>query len=306
LRAVAVSERVIWVDGELVPWDRATVHVLAQSVQRGHLAFDLLPCVWLPSGPVGLGVREHAERFLRSVELAALRVKLDRAGVIEAIAATAGANPGATLIKISAYSAAVSNDLLPAEPFASVAVAAYSPEDLGGSSGPARPARLHVGPTIKTPPEVLSPHAKLAGSYTYAAIAKAQAMAEGFDDVLLLDREGMVAEGPTQSFFWVFGDQLGTAPEDRVLASITRRVVLEIAADEGVEVSFAPLPFERLLQADETFLASTTVGIRPVSQVAQRRFDPAPGLITARFMLRMQRLMRGEDPKLSQRWLENL
>jgi branched-subunit amino acid aminotransferase/4-amino-4-deoxychorismate lyase len=131
-------------------------------------------------------------------------------------------------------------------------------------------------------------------------------VAEGFDDVLLLSGDGSVAEGPTQSFFWVFEDALGTAPDDRVLASVTRLVVLDLARDEGIEVSFAPLPYERLQRADEVFLASTTVGIRPVSQVSARRFDPAPGLITARLMGRFQRLVRGEDRELSPRWLEKL
>jgi branched-chain amino acid aminotransferase len=300
-------DRQVWIDGKLVPWADATLHVFAQSTQRGYLAFDVLSCHWLPGGPQIFGLREHAQRFLQSAELAGMRLRLDLDGVIAAIGQAVRANRGASWIKITCYYGAVSADLLPVEEHATVAVAAYSPEDVGASTAPPPPIRLQIAKIVKLPAEALSPQAKLAGSYTYAAIAKARARADGFDDVLLLDRGGAIAEGPVQSFFWVDGVDLCTAPLDVVLAGVTRRAVIELARDEGIEIREARAPADRLAHAEEAFITGTTTGIRAVARVGDWRLpEPVPGPITARLGDRLRRMLAGEDAKFSPRWLQGV
>jgi branched-chain amino acid aminotransferase len=304
---MALAERKIWVDGALLPFERATVHLHSLSAQRGYMAFDVLSCHWLPAGPAVLGLRAHARRFLRSAELAAMRVALDLDGVCAAIGAAVRANPGAAIVKINAYYPEVSSELAPLAPQASVAVAAFAPADLPASLPTGRSLRLQLSKTRKQPADVLSPQAKLAGSYTYSAIAHAQARAEGFDDVLLLDQAGCLAELPTRSFFWSDGAALCTAPLDGVLEGVTRQLVIELARDEGVPVREERLPGERIGELREALVTGTTTGVRAVERIGESSLPPpVPGPLAQRLRARFERLASGQDAAFAARWLEHV
>ncbi len=303
---MSVSQRTIWLDGRLVPWDEANVHVLSQSLQRGSLVFDVLPCYSTSRGPVILGFREHSERFCRSAELGGMDLGLDLEAVQGAISETVRANPGSDLVKISAMHAGVSLDVLPRERRPSVSVAAFAITELAaGFELPLEPARLQLAAGVKTSPRTLSPQIKVAAGYTAAALAKGRATHEGFDDILFLDELGNVAESSTQSFLLVQGGEVWVPPLDYVLSGVTRRVVLDLAEDEKIPVRVAPIPSSALAEAEEAFLAGTTTNIRAVECVDTREFPaPLPGPVTGRLRERFERLIKGEDPVFSPRWLQ--
>ncbi len=297
----------IWVDGRLVPWADATLHVLSQSAQRGSLVFDVMSCHWLASGPAVFGLRPHVLRFQNSARLSGMELGQDLDGLLRGVSEAVHANPGCEMVKMSGYYPSFSFDVLPRDARATVAIAAFSLGAVGAArpaDGPP-PARLHIAEPRKMPAWVMSPQAKLAAGYLYTAVAKAEARRAGFDDVLLLDEHGDVAESSTQSFFLVERDTLHTAPLDTVLASVTRRAVLEIAAELGMAArESAPLPRALLERADEAFLCGTSVNVWPVELVDERRFERAPGPVTAALRGALARLLRGDDPKLGPRWLE--
>ena len=251
------SGRQIWVDGELVPWESATVHVLSQSLQRGTLVFDVMAAYSRPGGIAVFGLREHVERLVRSAELSGMRLAFDLDALLAGVAETARANPGCGVIKISAYNPGIALDVLPVDATGSVAIAAFAAEDIGSQRFPSspRPARLQVADPIKLPPSVLTPQVKIAAGYTAAAIAKRRAREAGFDDILFLDERGRVAESSTQSFFLVEQGALRTAPLEFVLAGITRRCVIEIAEAEGIGCKEEPIERDALETADEAFVA---------------------------------------------------
>jgi len=309
MSAEGTGERRIWVDGTLVPWEQATLHVLSQSAQRASLVFDVMHCYWGPEGPVILGLHEHSQRFLNSASVSAMRLGLELEGLLAAIGETVRANPGAQIVKLSAYYPGVSLDVLPADPTASIAIAAFAIKDIlsGVKLGTPGPARLQVADPRKMPPWVLSPQAKLAAGYLYTSIAKQRARAEGFDDVLLLDERGDVAEASTQSFFLVEDGTLYTAPLDYVLAGITRRLVLELAEDEGIAAKEGPVAAERLRTAPELFMAGTTTNIWPVGRIDDHELPaPVPGPITQRLMARFAGVIALEDPLFSPRWMQKV
>lgn len=299
-------ERKIWLNGELVPWETATVHVLSQSVQRGSLVFDVMSCHWLPAGPAIFGLREHAERFVNSTRLSGMQLTRNVEGVLAAIAQTVRANPGSEIVKLSAYYPGVALDVLPRDAAPTLAIAAFAIADLqpGWTPGAIRPAKLQIADPRKLPPWVMSPQAKLAAGYLYSSVAKAAARRAGFDDILLLDERGNVAESSTQSFFLVEGGALYTAPLEYVLAGVTRRAVIELARDEGLAVKEEPIPREALERADEAFLAGTTTNVWAVARIDERTFpDPLPGPVTGQLGQRIARLLAGEDP-LSAAWMQ--
>lgn len=305
-----LARRKIWIDGELVPWERATVHVLSQSLQRGSLVFDVMSVHSLAGEPAVFGLRAHARRFQNSARLSGMTLPRDLDGIVAGIGETVRGNPGAEVVKVSAYYPGVSLDVLPRDRTATLAIAALAPSDVHpGVVEPAarRPAELQIADARKLPPWTMSPQAKLAAGYLYTAVAKAAARDAGFDDVLLLDERGNVAESSTQSFFLVEQGVLSTAPLDYVLAGITRRALLELARDEGMTVKEEPIPRDDLERASEAFLAGTTVNVWPVGRVDDVRLPaPVPGPTTARLAARLQRLLAGEDPVFSPRWMQKV
>jgi branched-chain amino acid aminotransferase len=305
-----IEARRIWVDGTLVPWREATIHVLSQSAARGSLVFDVMPCYAWPDGPAIFGMREHTERFIRSAGLSGMTLRLGLEDLLAAIGETVRANPGTQIVKINAYHPGVSLDVLPVDTEASVAIAAFALADLIPGLekvGDMPPARLQVTDVRKMPTWVISPQAKLAAGYLYTAVAKQIARKEGFDDVLLLDERGDVAESSTQSFFLVEGGTLYTASVDTVLGGITRRAVLELAQDEGIPAVEGHVAAARLDSADEAFMAGTTTNIWPVSQISSRELPaPVPGAITDTLRNRINRVIAGEDARFSPRWMQKV
>lgn len=306
---MAIEAREIWLDGELVAWAEATVHVLSQSIQRGSLVFDVMPVYETDAGIAILGLREHAERFLNSARLNQMELGINLDELIEGISATVHANPGCELVKLSAYHRDVALDLLPLDARASVAIAALSLADVYPDSRFVKPptARLQVARIRKMPSSVLSPQVKIAAGYTAAAVAKGQARTDGFHDILLLDESGDLAESSTQSFFVVCQKVLLTAPLDIVLAGITRRVVIDLARDEGFEVKVEALPRRLIEAADEAFLTGTTTNIWPIERIDETCLPkPVPGPVSKRLMARFERLLAGEDLRFSPKWLQKI
>jgi branched-chain amino acid aminotransferase len=307
---VEISERRIWLDGELVPWERANVHVLSQSVQRGSLVFDVMSVHWLADGAAIFGLRAHARRFINSAQLSGMTLPLGLDGVLTAIGETLRANPGAEVVKISAYYPGISLDVLPRESVATIAIAAFAVGDLypGARSGtPQKPAELRIADPRKMPSWVMSPQAKLAAGYLYTAVAKAEARKKGYDDILLLDENGDIAESSTQSFCIVDGGAVYTAPVDTVLRGITRKVVLELARDEGIIAHETRLPRAQLARAEEAFVCGTTIHVWAVSRIDEIKFaQPVPGPVTTRLAERLAKLLEGRDPVFSPKYMQKV
>ena len=284
----------------------ATVSVLAQSLQRGTLVFDMFAVIDLPSGPHGLGAHEHTTRFLESAALMDLPVGYGADELLAVAGDLVRSNPGVDTVRMCAYWGEPSVDLVPVGDRPSVSVIAHAWSEIHPRGhGSDEPARLTVSGLRKVPPDIVPVQAKVAASYAHAAVGKARARAAGFDDVLLLDPTGEgLAESGTLSFFLVQDEVVRTAPLDIVLDGVTRRVLLDLAADDGVPVQVGPLPRRLVDDCDEAFLTSTGRGVWPVGAIDDRTL-PAPGPVSARLGRRFHDVLRGRDP-LAARWLQHL
>ena len=303
-------DRRIWVDGELVPWQAATVHVLSHSLQRGSLVFDYMSVHDTPRGAAVFRLGEHVERFLRSVELVGLPLALRGAEIEDAVVATVRANPGCRAVKTSAYLAAVEVDVVPMDPHVTVAIAAYDPfADIIERS----PGQLHASPTLSIwiekekhnrRKDILPPQAKVAANYTSPMAAKWAARKAGYDEILLVDEDGFIAEGPTTNVFIVDAEGgLRTPPEDTVLLGVTRRSIIEIAKHDGIPVRETTLRPEELMGAAEVFLTGTTAGVWPVWAVDGRKIgNGESGPVSLRLRGRLDEITSGSDPAFAH-WL---
>ena len=306
----APPNRRIWIDGELVPWEKATVHVLSHSLQRGSLIFDYMSVHETPRGPAVFRMGDHVKRLLRSAELIGLPLARSAEEIGAAIVETVRANPGSSAVKVSAYLPAIEIDVVPADPRMSVAIAAYDPgADIAarspGTSSYRRELRVHLEKVKrKTRDEILPPQAKVAANYTSPMTAKWLARREGYDEILLIDQEGFLAEGPTTNVFLIDGDgRLRTPALGPILEGITRASVLAIAKHDGRPVAEERIRPEALFEAAEVFLTGTTAGVWPVVQVdgeAVGRGQAGP--ISLELRRRFNEVTEGQDPAFAH-WL---
>jgi len=302
-------DRQIWLDGALVPWTDATVHVLSHSLQRGSLIFDYTSVHETPRGPAIFRLDEHLARFLRSVSIVGLPIRYGFEDLRAASLAAARANPGANALKICAYLPSVEVDVVPMDEHVSVAIAVYH----GARDVVLRkPAPRPLAATLKLKIERvrrrieahLPTHAKASANYLGPMMAKWAARREGFDEVVLLDEHGLLAEAPTANVFLV-DDQgaLRTPTLDAVLAGVTRMSVVELARHEGLAVHEGSLAPEALYEAAEVFLASSSVGVWPVESVDGRPVrGGAPGPVSKRLQDRLLAIFEGRDPDF-EHWL---
>ena len=303
-------DRRIWVDGRLVPWEQATVHLLSHSLQRGSLVFDYLSVHETPKGPAVFRLDEHLDRFRASTDLVGLPVAQSPAELRPAVLETVRANPGCTSVKICAYLPSIEVDVVPQVPEVSIAIAAYEP---GADVIARNPGKFHFAPEIKLWVEkerrnrrddIMPPQAKVASNYTSPMVAKWRARKNGYDEIVLVDEEGNLAEAPTSNVFLVDADgALHTPAERHVLLGITRRSVIDLARHDGRTVFEEAIAPDALFTAAEVFLTATTLGVSPVVSVDGKPVgEGAPGPVALALRERLREVASGRDPEFAN-WL---
>ena len=302
------NQRVVWRDGVFVPWQDATVHVLAQSLQRGSLAFDHLRVHETARGVALFRVRDHMERLRRTCRIVGLPLDYETDALVDACVATARRNPGAKSLKVSALIPSVEAELIPRDARVAVFIAAYD-SATDPVAARERPATLSIKVEREKSArreDILPAHAKVAGNYTAAMTAKWRARCEGYDDIVLLDEHGFVTEAPTANLFLVDDVGLATPPARKVLLGITRASVLTLAAAAGTPCAERDVDADGLRGAKEVFLTSSSVGVWPVLRVDRRPIgDGRVGPVTARLQSRYAAATRGEEPAFAH-WLHPL
>jgi branched-chain amino acid aminotransferase len=279
--------------------------MLSHAAQRGSLVFDVGSVREAVDGSLAcFRPAEHIARFLRSAALIGLEIPWRASELLDAtleVVRARGATPA--LVRWSAFVGTLEPDVVPRPGPASVVVAVLTPEDSAASGQPAakKPATVRVGISRdirKAGPEVFPTQAKVAASYLGPMLAKRRAVAAGYDEVVLLDREGLVAEAPTSNVFAVVGGALVTPPTDRVLAGITRATVLDLARAEGIPVREAHLHPEDLAGADEAFLTGTSLPVQAIAAIDGAALrGGAPGPVTTRVKELVRACERGNDPR---------
>lgn len=307
--STASPERRIWIDGALVPWASASIHLLSHSAARGSLVFDYLSVHETPRGPAIFRLAEHVERFQRSVAIVGLPMEPSFDALFAGAVAAVAANPGCTALKVMAYVPSEEVGVVPMDERVAVAMAAYDPvrDVILKKPNPRRMAPLLAVKLERTRRRVglhLPIHAKAAANYLGAAMATWAARKEGYDDIVMLDENDHLAEAPTSNVFVVDASgTLRTPSLDSVLPGITRDSILEIAKHEGIVTHDGVVEPEELLGAREAFLASTSVGVWPIARVDETPLPaPVPGPVSARLKTRFDAITAGEDAAFAH-WL---
>lgn len=290
-------------DGRLVPWAAATVHVLSHSLQRASLVFDFLSLHETARGPAIFRLEEHLLRLVRSCELLGFPLRHDLASLRVAVIETVRANPGSSCAKICAYFPSIEVEVVPADDRMSICVAAYDNlRDVvafnAGSPHYRQELRLRLErERQKMRPEILPPQAKVSANYTSPLIAKWAARRAGYDEILLVDERGLVAEASTENVFLVDRDGVLRTPSlEYVLPGVTRDAILAIAKHDGRPVFEGAIRPEELFEASEIFLTATSVGVWPVISIDDRAIGRGtPGAVTTALRDRFEAVVAGRD-----------
>ena len=226
-------QRKIWINGNYINWEDAQVHILSHSHQRGSLIFGFIP-IFDNERVVSLfRLNDHIDRLFNSCISAGIPLDYSSEEIHLAIKDTVRKNPGSKFVKISVYISSIEVDVVPQDPFSSVAIAAYDPQEdiISKNTQPFHSSKkLSVWlekEKHQRRSDIIPPQIKIAGNYTSSMMAKWQARKDGYDEIILTDEDGFITEAPTSNVFLVNNDgALITAPEKEVLYGITRKSIL--------------------------------------------------------------------------------
>ncbi|MDA8295890.1 MAG: branched-chain amino acid transaminase [Actinomycetota bacterium] len=260
----------IWMDGELVDWERATVHVLTHSLHYGSGVFEGIRAYRTDAGPAVFRLREHLERFIRSARLLDMKMPYSLDELTDAVKQTVRASGlDACYIRPLAYLGYGEMGLnpLPCETRVAVAVwpwGAYLGDHASGSG-----IRLKVSSWARHDPRALPTAAKATGFYINSSLAKVEAVRAGYDEALMCTTDGYLAEGTGENLFLVRDGKISTPNPSTVgaLEGITADAVTRIARDLGFEVQPGLLRRADLYVADEAFLTGTAAEVVPIASV---------------------------------------
>ena len=290
------DERKVWLNGELVPWEKATVPLLSHGFSRGSAFFEVFGVHCLPDGPAAFRMDDHLDRLMKSARLLGMTMAYSKDQIAAAVRQTVEANRlGRGLIKILAYwgEEAVINLVL--ESKLDLAIFAIPASDELGLDR-VQSISACLSPWRKIHPATVPVEAKSCANYLNGYLARRDANLRGFDVGLMVGTDGFLAEGSIESLFVVKDDVLKTPPKGRILDSITRRSLLEAAAAIGIATSEEALLPAALDTADELFTCHTGIKVLPIDRYETRRLE-APGPVSRKLMQLMDDIINFRDDR---------
>ncbi len=293
----------IWFNGKLVPWADATVHVLAHGLQYGTGVFEGMKSYPTADGPAIFRLDAHLERFYKSAELYDIAIPYSQHTIAEASLEVVRANKlDASYLRPVAFFDAGTLSVWTKECPVTVAIAAVPTGKYLADAD--NGVRVTVSPIRKFDNSAIPAWAKACGQYINSARAVNEAQKRGFDEALLLNSQGLVAEGSGENLFVVKNGALVTNDKDAsILMGVTRASILDIAKDLGIQATVSPISVEDVLGADELFFTGTAVEVTAIREVDGRVMSGGkPGPITRRIQDTYNQAVRGQLPQY-RHWL---
>ena len=261
----------IWFNGELKPWREAEVHVLSHAM---HYASAVFEGERVYNGQI-FKLTEHSERLLKSGEILDFTnpytvEEIDAASkaVVEANNIVDGyvrpiAWRGSEMMGVSAQSARIN-----------VAIAAWEWPSYFSPEARMKGLRMQISDWKRPAPDTAPTASKAAGLYMICTLSKHKAESAGFNDALMMDYRGLVAEATGANIFFLMDGKLHTPTPDCFLDGITRRTVIDLAQREGIEVIERQIQPDEMANASEAFLTGTAVEVTPISEIGPYKFTP--------------------------------
>jgi branched-chain amino acid aminotransferase len=302
--AITPTEK-IWFNGELIPWADANIHILTHSLHYGMGVFEGIRAYETEDGPGVFRLTDHMKRLAASAQIMMMPLPYSVDEMIQAVKDTvASTGLGSCYIRPIAYYGygEMGLNTLPCE--VDVAVACWPWGAYLGDDAVTKGVRMKISSWARHDHNIMPPAAKTTGNYVNSSLAKVEALKAGYDEAILLNRAGMVAECTGENIFCARKGKLITPPlSSGALEGITQDTVMTIARDLGFEAVVGELSRSDLYIADELFVCGTAAEVSAVNSVDDREL-PCPGPMTTAIAAEYARAVRGQVDRYKD-WVEH-
>jgi branched-chain amino acid aminotransferase len=295
----------IWMDGEMVPYDQATIPFFTPTLHYGPGVFEGIRCYETPKGSGIFRLREHLERFVDSIHILGVRdFPYTVEDLRQAVHQTIKANSlGECYIRPLMYLAGpMGLNMDVSQPKVSIAAWEWGP--YLGEEALEKGVRMMISSFSRLHPNISMTKAKITGNYVNSMLVKTLALRSGYDEAIILDPNGFVAECTGENLFMVNKGTLYTPPLATVLEGITRDSIITLASDLGITVMEIMITRDQLYIADELFVCGTAAEVVPVREVDYRKIGHGSiGPITRELQKSFYKNARGQGAH-SNEWLD--
>ena len=298
----------VWKNGEIIPWENASVHVSSHGLHYGSGVFEGIRSYKTENGAAVFRLREHLERFFESAATYGFKIPYTLDELSEATGELIRKNDlKDCYIRPICYLGSGSLGLHPGKCPVEVSILAWPWATYLGAEGLERGIRVTVSPWRKFHSSMMPTTAKACGQYLNSILAVKDAFLRGFDEALLLDMHGKLSEGSGENIFVVKSNKILTnQSKDSILMGITRDTVLAIASELKIETEIKPIELYELLDADEVFLTGTAAEVTPVREVdGQMIGNGTRGKITERVQSAFFEITTGQNERF-RKWSHNV
>jgi len=305
--SMADRDGFIWMDGKLVPWRDATTHVLTHSLHYGLSVFEGVRAYKTDIGTAIFRLKEHTDRLFNSAHIYLMKIPYGREELMEAQKDVVRANKlESCYLRPIAYYGSEKMGISTRGASVHVAIAAWPLGAYLGEDGLERGIRVKTSSFARHHVNVTMPRAKVATTYANSILANLEATQDGYDEALLLDTQGFVAEGAGENLF-VVKDGVIYEPEiASALTGITRNSVIAIAREFGYEVEAKRLTRDDIYIADEAFFTGTAAEVTPIRELDNRVIGEGKrGPVTTKLQQRFFDVVNGRAPEYHH-WLSKV
>jgi branched-chain amino acid aminotransferase len=306
---MSMSDRdgVIWYDGKLVPWREATTHVLTHSLHYGLAVFEGVRAYRTDHGTAIFRLEDHTRRLFNSAHIYQMKIPFSREAISNAQIEVVRRNElESCYIRPLVFYGSEKMGVSPRGASVHVAIAAWPWGAYLGEEALKQGIRVKVSSYARQHVNVTMPRAKVSSTYANSILANAEALDHGYDEAILLDTEGFVAEGSGENLFMVRDGVIYEPEIASALTGITRSTIHQLAADAGLKVVSRRLTRDDLYIADEAFFTGTAAEVTPIREIDGRQIGPGErGPITTLLQKAFFDAVSGKTPKYHH-WLSKV
>lgn len=302
--SMADRDGVIWMDGEFVPWRDANVHVLTHTLHYGMGVFEGVRAYKTPEGTAIFQLEAHTDRLFESAKIMQMPLKWDKQTVMQAqIDAVSKNNLESAYLRPMAFYGSEGMGIRADNLKVHLSIAAWEWGSYLGDEGLERGIRIKTSSYTRHHVNISMCKAKANGHYINSMLALQEAVTDGYDEAMLLDNEGYVAEGSGENIFLIKDGVIYTPDLTSALNGITRRSVFAIASELGYEIVEKRITRDEVYIVDEVFFTGTAAEVTPVREVDNRTIGSGGrGPITEKIQAKFFEIVHGKDSNY-QHWL---
>jgi branched-chain amino acid aminotransferase len=303
---MGIQTDLIWFDGKLVPWNEANVHVMTHTLHYGVGVFEGIRAYKTVDGSSAVfRLKEHVDRLFGSAKIVGLTIPFSQDEIAAAIIETLQANKLAEgyIRPLAFIGTGQAMGVHPGKNPVQIAIAVWPWGAYLGAEALEKGIRICTSSYTRHHVNVMMTKAKACGNYVNSVLAKTEAIADGYDEALLLDPSGFVAEGSGENVFIVRNGIIKTPPLTSILAGITRDSLIAVATDLGYTVVEQLFTRDELYVADEAFFSGTAAEITPIRELDRRTIgEGKAGPVTKKLQAEFFKVVKGENKKYAH-WL---